>query len=168
MRSISQKILMYDQVAHVAQTLHAEGKKIVLVSGSYDLVHPGHLYFFEEAKKLGDILIVSVGSDEQIETLKGASMPVMKEELRLRMVAALEPVDFAVLSDEEMPMPSKLNFAKLAILIQPDTFALNDTDSAVNEKRRWLEKQGIELKLIKTANGPDISTTKLISRAKAS
>lgn len=71
----------------------------VVVSGYFNPVHKGHLELFEKAKQLGDFLVVIVNSDKQRE-LKG-SREFMKEEERLRIVEALKPVDFAIISVDE-------------------------------------------------------------------
>ena len=71
----------------------------VVVSGYFNPVHKGHLELFEQAKQLGDLLIVIVNSDHQ-RSLKG-SKEFMDEEERLRMVEALKPVDFALISVDE-------------------------------------------------------------------
>lgn len=74
-----------------------EGKKIVLCHGVFDLVHPGHLIHFEEAKKMGDILVVSVTAAEYVR--KGPGRPYFDDEMRLKFLSAIECIDYVMLSE---------------------------------------------------------------------
>lgn len=69
----------------------------VIATGTFDLLHPGHLYYLEESKKLGDELWVIVARDANV---KHKPSPIISEEHRLQMVAALKPVDHAILGDK--------------------------------------------------------------------
>ena len=80
----------------------AEGKRLVLTNGAFDGLHSGHIAFLREARKLGDVLIVGVNSDESLRRVTGQD-PLYSEEERLSVVAALDPVDHAVIFDEETP-----------------------------------------------------------------
>lgn len=71
----------------------------VMASGVFDILHPGHIFFLEEAKKLGDELVVVVARDSTARKLK--HQPIMNEEIRLRMVSSLKPVDRAILGHED-------------------------------------------------------------------
>jgi FAD synthetase len=71
--------------------------RLVVATGTFDLLHPGHLYYLEESKKLGDELFVIVARDQNV---KHKPHPIISEEHRLRMVAALKPVDHAILGDK--------------------------------------------------------------------
>lgn len=79
------------------------GKKIVMTNGCFDILHAGHVLYLEEAKLLGDFLVVAVNSDFSIANLKGKSRPVIEQSDRLCMVAALESVDAVILFDEDTP-----------------------------------------------------------------
>jgi len=69
----------------------------IVATGTFDILHPGHLYYLEESKKLGDELFVIVARDANV---KHKPHPIIPEEHRLRMVAALKPVDHAILGDK--------------------------------------------------------------------
>ena len=69
----------------------------VIATGTFDILHPGHLYYLEESKKIGDELWVIVARDSNV---KHKPRPIVSEEHRLRMVAALKPVDHAILGDK--------------------------------------------------------------------
>ena len=75
--------------------------KIVLTTGVFDLVHPGHLSYFEKAKSFGDILVVSIVDDKFVS--KGPGRPVFSEDLRLKWLASLGIVDFVVLNGDYGP-----------------------------------------------------------------
>jgi len=77
------------------------GHKIVLATGVFDLVHPGHIDYFEKAKTYGDILVVSVVDDEFV--IKGPGRPIFNQSLRLSWLAALEVVNFVVLNGDFGP-----------------------------------------------------------------
>lgn len=80
-----------------------EHKKIVFTNGCFDLLHIGHVLYLEEAKSLGDILIVAVNSDASVRKLKGPHRPIKDEYNRTHILAALESVDMVVVFGEEDP-----------------------------------------------------------------
>jgi D-beta-D-heptose 7-phosphate kinase/D-beta-D-heptose 1-phosphate adenosyltransferase len=73
--------------------LKKQGKKVVLSSGSWDMLHVGHMRYLKEASKKGDFLVVGVDSDKKIQKRKGPNRPVVPEEERLEMLSHLEYVD---------------------------------------------------------------------------
>ncbi len=77
-----------------------EGKKIVLANGCFDLLHVGHVRYLVAAKALGDILVVAINSDASVRQLKGAGRPIMNQDERAEIIAALACVDFVVIFDE--------------------------------------------------------------------
>lgn len=79
------------------------GRRIVFTNGCFDLLHPGHLSILEQARELGDVLIVGINSDASVRSLKGAGRPVVPELERAEVLAALECVDAVVIFDEPTP-----------------------------------------------------------------
>lgn len=77
--------------------------KIVFTNGCFDILHLGHLRYLEEAKKLGDILVVGVNSDESVKRLKGEKRPINKLSERMEMLAGLKPVDYVTYFEEDTP-----------------------------------------------------------------
>lgn len=77
--------------------------KIVFTNGCFDILHIGHLRYLEEAKKLGDILVVGVNSDESVKRLKGEKRPINKLSERMEMLAGLKPVDYVTYFEEDTP-----------------------------------------------------------------
>lgn len=90
------KILALDDLAGRVVTLKAAGKKIVLCHGCFDLMHPGHIKYFQASKKMGDILVVTLTPDIYVD--KGPGRPVFNQDLRAESIAALECVDFVAIN----------------------------------------------------------------------
>ncbi|MEO6097532.1 MAG: bifunctional heptose 7-phosphate kinase/heptose 1-phosphate adenyltransferase [Fibrobacteria bacterium] len=99
------RMLNRAQLAPLAQTLKAQGKRIVTLNGSFDLLHAGHLHILEEAHNQGDVLIVGLNSDASVRAYKGAQRPIIPEAQRARMLLALRAVDYVHIFDETEPMP---------------------------------------------------------------
>ena len=86
------KLLELEEIAEKIKVLKASGKKIVLCHGCFDLMHPGHIKYFQAARKMGDCLVVTVTPDIYVD--KGPDRPVFDQNLRADSIAALECVDF--------------------------------------------------------------------------
>src|ERR1043166_3272430 len=95
----------YDRSALVAQRQlwKAEGKTVVFTNGCYDLLHPGHIRLLEQARSLGDLLILALNSDSSVRRMKGPSRPLISQTERAEMALALEAVDALTLFDEDTP-----------------------------------------------------------------
>jgi len=94
------KILPMEQLAPTLERLRAAGKRIVMTNGCFDLLHPGHVASLEAARKQGDCLLVAVNSDRSVREIKGPGRPVIDEQGRSDMLAALACVDYVVVFDE--------------------------------------------------------------------
>lgn len=79
------------------------GRRIVFTNGCFDLLHPGHLSILEQARELGDALIVGINSDSSVRQNKGAGRPIVPEQERAEILAALECVDAVVIFDDPTP-----------------------------------------------------------------
>ena len=79
------------------------GKRIVFTNGVYDLLHPGHVRYLQQARREGDVLVVGVNSDRSVRANKGPGRPVVPEAERAEIVAALGCVDATVVFDEDTP-----------------------------------------------------------------
>src|SRR5437879_13451205 len=79
------------------------GKTVVFTNGCYDLLHPGHIRLLEQARSLGDILILALNSDDSVRRLKGPSRPLMSERDRAEVAAGLAAVDAITVFDEDTP-----------------------------------------------------------------
>lgn len=85
------------------ERLRREGARVVFTNGCFDLLHPGHVRYLAEARALGDALIVALNSDRSVRLLKGEGRPILKEDERADVIAALESVDFVVVFDQDTP-----------------------------------------------------------------
>jgi len=110
---LKKKIKDKENLKKVVERVKKEGKRIVFTNGCFDLIHVGHTRYLEDAKKLGDILIVAVNSDQSVRAIKGNKRPIITEEERAEVLSALQCVDFVVIFDE----PDPLNIISL---LKPD------------------------------------------------
>lgn len=100
---IRQKIKTLKELIPIVENLKSQNKKIVTTNGVFDILHLGHVKYLEEAKKLGDVLIVGVNSDSSVKLNKGDKRPINNEKSRLGVLAGLESVDYAFLFGEKTP-----------------------------------------------------------------
>lgn len=87
----------------IRQQWRQQGKRVVFTNGCFDLLHPGHIRLLAQAKRLGDVLMVALNSDRSVRELKGAGRPILPQEERCEIVAALEMVDYVTTFDEPTP-----------------------------------------------------------------
>jgi len=86
------KLCEASQISDLTGLLHQQGKKIVFTNGCFDILHAGHVLYLESAKNLGDVLIVGVNSDASVQRLKGMGRPIVPQEERIVVLAALQSV----------------------------------------------------------------------------
>lgn len=96
-----QKILPLKALAQHSAELRGAGKRLVLTNGCFDILHVGHVRYLEAARAFGDVLVVGVNSDASTCRLKGPTRPLVREEDRAEIIAALEAVDAVVVFDED-------------------------------------------------------------------
>lgn len=96
-------ILTENELLEIIQDAHAHSETVVMTNGCFDILHPGHIAYLEEAKKLGDHLIVAVNSDDSVKRLKGQSRPVNSLQHRMAVLAGLSAVDWVVDFSEDTP-----------------------------------------------------------------
>ena len=94
-------VLSLDRLSAVVRALKADGHAIVLTSGSFDLIHLGHVKYLAKAKGFGDVLVVGVDSDAKIRRRKGPDRPMVPQAERLELLAHQRPVDLVYLKDDE-------------------------------------------------------------------
>lgn len=98
------QVSTFNRIASDLAPLKSSGKKIVFTNGCFDLLHVGHVRYLQEARKLGDLLVVGVNSDASVKRLKGPTRPVQTENDRAEILAALGCVDFTVIFTEDTPL----------------------------------------------------------------
>ena len=96
---------LYTRAALIAARVNwkKEGKRVVFTNGCYDLLHPGHIRLLEQARSLGDILILALNSDDSVRRLKGPTRPLFSEQERAEVAAGLAAVDAITVFDEDTP-----------------------------------------------------------------
>ena len=96
----------WETLMRLREKWRAEGKTVVWTSGCFDLVHVGHVRALEQARSLGDVLVVGVNDDEGVRRLKGPGRPVIPASDRVEILASLAAVDYAVIFEEATPAES--------------------------------------------------------------
>jgi D-beta-D-heptose 7-phosphate kinase/D-beta-D-heptose 1-phosphate adenosyltransferase len=132
------------------------GKRVVLTCGCFDILHPGHVAYLNQAKALGDVLIVAVNSDQSVRRLKGPSRPINRVEDRVQVLAALSSIDHLVVFDETTP-------TQLIESIRPDVFVKGgDYTRESLPEAETVERLGGEVRIVPFVSNR--STTHLIQR----
>lgn len=93
-----------NHLLELVNTAKDNGETVVFTNGCFDILHPGHISYLQEAKKLGDYLIVAINSDDSVKRLKGASRPYNHCKARMEVLAALSCVDWVIAFDEDTPL----------------------------------------------------------------
>jgi len=113
MSDITGKVIEWQKIRAVFKQIKENKKKIVFTNGCFDIIHVGHIRYLRQARSLGDVLIVGLNSDSSVRKIKGSDRPIIPEEERAEVLAALEFVDYVVIFNEETPK-------NLIELVQPD------------------------------------------------
>ena len=101
---MKQKIKERKELLRIIKDLKAKRKRVVFTNGCFDLLHIGHVRYLEEAKALGDVLVVGVNSDTSVRKLKGPKRPILPEDERAEILSGLGCVDYVTLFDEIDPL----------------------------------------------------------------
>jgi rfaE bifunctional protein nucleotidyltransferase chain/domain len=157
---MSGKILDPDRLAAIANALRAEGRKLVLTNGCFDLLHVGHVRYLQSARALGDALAVAINGDDSVRALKGEGRPLKSESDRAEIVAALGCVDHAVIFPE-VRVTRLIEKVRPAIYVKGGDYTPATLDP---EERAALEKAGAEIRILPFE--PGYSTSDLIARMK--
>lgn len=137
----------------------SQGLEVVFTNGCFDLLHPGHIQFLNEARQLGSKLVVGMNSDSSVKRLKGDNRPIIHEEGRLLALSSLTSVDAIVPFDEDTPL-------KLIETILPDVLVKgSDYQKSNIIGAEIVEEHGGKVELIHLV--PGYSTTELIKRIKS-
>jgi len=151
------KIKTRNEITEIAAEAKLEGKKVVTLNGSLDLLHAGHLDILEEAAHQGDLLIIGLNSDKSIKLYKGEERPIISEKHRARLIASLNFVDYVTLFDE----PESLAFVES---IKPHVH-LNGGDYGKDcIEAQAVKKHGGKVHIVK--HKTPISTSDIINKIK--
>lgn len=145
----------------IRQKLKDEGKTIALCHGVFDLVHPGHVIHLEQAKEMADVLVVSITSAKYVR--KGPGRPYFDDEMRMKFLAALECVDYVMLS-EGYTVDDIIESVEPDLYIKGEEYAREEDDitGKIGEEKALVEKHGGK---IHYTTGQTYSSTKLINTA---
>ncbi len=150
------KIYSREKLKDIIDRLRKKGKKIVFTNGCFDILHVGHTRYLEEARKHGDVLVLGLNSDDSVRSLKGQKRPVIPENERADVVAALESVDFVTIFPELTPL-------ELIEYLKPDVLVKGgDWKEEQVVGRKSVEKWGGRVIIIPEIKGS--STTNVIEK----
>jgi D-beta-D-heptose 7-phosphate kinase/D-beta-D-heptose 1-phosphate adenosyltransferase len=155
---MSGKIISAGQLALVSEKLRAEGKRLVLTNGCFDLLHPGHVRYLQAARALGDALVVAINGDESVRALKGEGRPLNREADRAEVVAALGCVD-QVVAFPEIRATRLLEEVRPSIYVKGGDYTRATLDP---EEQAALEKIGAEIRILPFE--PGYSTSRVIEK----
>jgi ADP-L-glycero-D-manno-heptose 6-epimerase len=155
-RMINDKIKTREELVPVLQKLKKEGKKIGVTNGVFDILHSGHVMYLENARKLCDVLVVSVNTDESVKKYKGDERPIIGEQDRARLVASLESVDYVTFHNERR-MRETLESLKPDFYIKGGDYSVEKMTS-----RDVVEAYGGKAVVLPMVEG--ISTTEMINK----
>jgi len=100
---VKNKIFLLDQLLAARARLRDAGQKLVFTNGVFDILHVGHVRYLEQARSLGDALVVAINSDASVRELKGAGRPLINQDERAEILAALRSVSYVSVFDDVSP-----------------------------------------------------------------
>jgi D-beta-D-heptose 7-phosphate kinase/D-beta-D-heptose 1-phosphate adenosyltransferase len=150
------KIKNLDVLAGIIEAEKAKGKQIVFTNGCFDLLHVGHVKYLQKARACGDLLVLGLNSDASIRRLKGEKRPLIGEEERAHILAALDCIDFIVIFDEDTPL-RVITALKPAVLVKGGDYTIEGVVG-----REIVESAGGRVELVSFVDGK--STTNIIEK----
>lgn len=149
-------VVREDDLLETLNVLRSAGKRVVMTNGCFDIIHPGHVRYLQQASELGDVLVVAVNDDDSVRRLKGPSRPLNTVEDRMAVLAALSGVDYVVPFAEDTPQ-------RLIELLAPDVL-VKGGDYSVDQiaGHESVLARGGEVRILDFLSGH--STTNLIER----
>jgi rfaE bifunctional protein nucleotidyltransferase chain/domain len=146
------------ELAAISEQLGAEKRKLVFTNGCFDLLHAGHVRYLQQARALGDALVVALNGDASVRALKGPTRPINDEQDRAEVLGALACVDYVTIFQAE-------RVTDLVGVIRPQVYAKGGdytVDSLDSGERSALENVGAEIKILPLVPGK--STTNIIKK----
>jgi len=155
-RDSSVKIKHLDVLVRVVESEKQRGKRIVFTNGCFDLLHVGHVKYLQKARSFGDLLILGLNSDASIRRLKGEKRPLIGEEERAHILAALDCVDYLLVFDEDTPL-RVISALRPDVLVKGGDYTLEEVVG-----RELVESYGGRVELVTFVDGR--STTGIIEK----
>lgn len=151
-----ENLLKPEEMAEEIAQLKKQGKKVVFTNGVFDILHIGHLTYLEEARELGDVLVVGVNSDSSVKVNKGDKRPINGQNNRALMLLGTKFVDYVVIFDEKTP-------EKILEILKPDIH-VKGGDYTKDElpETEVVERNGGEVRILSFVD--NASTTGTINR----
>ncbi|MBF0274179.1 MAG: D-glycero-beta-D-manno-heptose-7-phosphate kinase [Nitrospinae bacterium] len=146
------KVVSWESITRIASFLKNHKKKIVFTNGCFDLLHYGHIKYLQDAKALGDVLIVGLNSDSSVQRLKGKKRPLINEKERAKLLAAMDCIDYVVIFSEDTPL-------EIIKTVGPDILVKGGDytpDEVVGKEQ--VEKYGGKVKIIPLVKNLSTST----------
>ena len=152
------KILERKTLKDKLEELRIKGKKNAFTNGCFDILHVGHVRYLREAKNTADVLVLALNSDSSVRSLKGKERPLVPEQERAEIIAALEFIDFVIIFNELTPL-ELINYLKPDILIKGGDWAEEDVVG-----REEIKEWGGRVVIIPEVEGK--STTNIVEKIK--
>ena len=153
-----ERFIAQDQLASLGEQYRQAGRRLVLTNGCFDLLHTGHVRYLQQARALGDALLVAVNSDRSVRELKGPTRPLNSEQDRAEVLAALRCIDHVTIFDE-LRVTEVIEKLKPAIYAKGGDYTIDTLDAG---EREALSSCEVEVKILSLV--PDRSTTRLINQ----
>jgi rfaE bifunctional protein nucleotidyltransferase chain/domain len=158
MEDYRSKIKSQEEAKKEIERLKSEGKRVVFTNGCFDILHPGHTRYLHAARQLGDHLVVAVNSDKSVRAIKGEGRPILSQDARMELLAALSFVDSVVIFEEDNPL-------KVIQYLTPNILAKGGD---------WKEEEIIGAHVVKNKGGEVVripyisgfSTTEILKKVK--
>ena len=153
-----ERFIAQDQLASLGERYRQADRRLVLTNGCFDLLHTGHVRYLQQARGLGDALLVAVNSDRSVQELKGPTRPLNSEQDRAEVLAALRCVDHVTIFDE-LRVTEVIQKLQPAIYAKGGDYTIDTLDAGESQALRAC---GAEVKILPLV--PDRSTTRLIDQ----
>ena len=156
MSSVPPNVLNRAELSERVRAAKRTGSKVILANGCFDVLHVGHIRYLQGARKLGDVLVVGVNSDEQVAKQKGPGRPILPASERAELIAALVCVDYVTIFEEP-------TVEALLLALKPDVHA-KGTDYTVDTvpEREIVRSYGGQVAIV--GDPKDHSTSQILSR----
>lgn len=153
---LGKKIVSEDDLAELGDDLRRQNKRIVFTNGCFDFLHAGHVAFLQQARTLGDVLILATNTDESIRRLKGEPRPVIPQKQREELLASIEAVDFVTVFQADTPHDI-IRALRPDVLVKGSNYNMDEVEGA-----ELVQAAGGEVVTLPIVH--DISTSRLVER----
>ena len=156
-----EKLKTAEELASLRDAMHVRGEKLVFTNGVFDLLHVGHVRYLQQARTLGDALLVAVNGDASVRALKGPTRPINGEQDRAEVLAALECVSYVTIFPA-MRVTEVVETVRPQVYVKGGDYTVESLDPG---ERGALERAGSEIRILTLVPGK--STTAIIEKWKS-